>query len=57
METPAAMFKNLCKQIETKFIGPTLHSEEKAREWQRGINNVELWNIRYLGNYFTEFSQ
>ena len=32
METPAAMFKSLCKEIETKFIGAKLDSEEKARE-------------------------
>ena len=32
METPAAMFKNLCKEIETKFIGAKLDSKEKARE-------------------------
>jgi len=42
METPALMFKNLCKKIETGFIGAKLHSEEKAREWQRKINNIEL---------------
>ena len=33
METPAAMFRNLCKEIETEFIGAKLDSEEKAREW------------------------
>ena len=32
IETPATMFKNLCKKIETEFIGPKLDFEEKARE-------------------------
>ena len=56
METPAAMFTNLCKKIETKFIGAKLDFEEKAREYQRKINNIELWDMRYLENYITEFS-
>ena len=42
METPAAMFKNPCKEIETEFIGAKLDSEEKTREWQRKINNIKL---------------
>jgi len=45
METPAAMFKSLCKEIETEFIRAKLDSEEKAREWQRKINNIELCDI------------
>ena len=57
IETPAAMFRNLCKEIETEFIGAKLDSEEKAREWQRKINNIELWDMRYLENYIAEFSQ
>ena len=57
MDTPVAMFRNLCKEIETKFIGAKIDSEEKAREWQRKINNIELWDIRYLENYIAEFSQ
>jgi len=40
METPAIIFKNLCKQIEIEFIGAKLNSEKKAREWQRKINNI-----------------
>ena len=32
MKTPAAMFKNLRKEIKTKFIGAKLDFEEKARE-------------------------
>ena len=32
METPAAIFKNLCKQIETEFIKAELASKEKTRE-------------------------
>ena len=32
METPATMFKNLCKEIETEFIGPKFDSEEKAKK-------------------------
>jgi len=55
METPAIMFKNLCKEIETKFIGAKLDSEENEGEWQRKINNIELWDMRYLKNYITEF--
>jgi len=42
METSAAIFKNLCKEIETEFIRAKLGSEEKARERQRKINNIEL---------------
>ena len=42
METPTAMFRNLCKEIETEFIGVKLDSEEKGREYQRKINNIEL---------------
>ena len=48
METPAALFRSLCKEIETEFIGAKIDSEEKAREWQRKINNIELWDMRYL---------
>ena len=54
MEIPAAMFKNLCKKIEIEF---KLDSKEKAREWQRKINNIKLWDMRYLKNYITELSQ
>ena len=57
MEIPAAMFRSLCKEIETEFIGTKVDSEEKAREWQRKINNIELWDMRYLENYIAEFSQ
>jgi len=32
METPVAMFKKLCKEIETKFIGAKLDFKEKL-EW------------------------
>ena len=42
-ETPAAMFENLCKKIKTRLIGAKLNSEEKARDRQRKINNIELW--------------
>jgi len=57
MGTPAAMFKYLCKEIETEFIWAKIDSKKKAREWQRKINNIELWDMRYLGNYIAEFSQ
>ena len=30
METPVAMFRSLCKEIETEFIGTKVDSEEKA---------------------------
>ena len=33
METPATMFKNLCKEIEIEFVGAKFDSKEKAREW------------------------
>jgi len=33
METPEAMFRTLCKEIEIDFIDSKLDSEEKAREW------------------------
>jgi len=42
METSAAMFRSLYREIETKFIGAKIDSEEKVREWQRKINNIEL---------------
>jgi len=57
METLGAMFRNLCKEIETEFIGAKLYSEEKAREWQTKINNIELWDMRYLKKYIAKFSQ
>ena len=57
MEIPAAMFKNLCKEIETEFIKAKLNFEEKVREQQRKINNIELQDMRYLENYIAEFSQ
>ena len=47
METPVAMFRSLCKEIETKFIGAKLDYEEKAREWKRKINNIELWDMSF----------
>ena len=50
------MLRSLCKEIETEFIGAILNSEEKVREWQREINNIELWNMRYLKNCIAEFS-
>ena len=50
METPEAMFKNLCKEIEIEFFGSKLDSEEKTREWQRKINNIEIWDMRFLEN-------
>ena len=50
METPSAMFKTLCKEIETEFIRAKLDYEEKAREWQRKI--MEPWDMRYLKNYY-----
>ena len=42
METPTAMFKNLCKEIETEFIGAKLDSDKKARKWKIKINNIKL---------------
>ena len=42
METSVAMFRNLCKEITTEFIRAKIDFEEKAREWQRKINNIEL---------------
>ena len=42
MEIPAIMFKNLCKEIKTEFIGAKLDYEEKAREWPKHNNNIEL---------------
>jgi len=42
METQKVMFKKLCKEIEIEFIGSKLDSEEKTREWQRKINNIEI---------------
>jgi len=58
METPEAMLKKLCKQIEIDFISSKLDSEEKKiREWQRKINNIKIWDMRFLKNYIAEFSQ
>jgi len=57
MEAPAAMFKNLCKEIEVEFIGAKLDSEEKTREWQRKINNIKWWDMRYWNNYIAKLGQ
>ena len=57
MKTPEAMFKKLCKEIEIEFNGYKLDSKEKTREWQRKINNIEIWDMRFLENYIIEFSQ
>jgi len=43
--------------MEIKLIGTKLDSKETARGCQRKINNIELWGMRYLGNYIVEFSQ
>ena len=51
------MFKDLCNEIKTKFIGAKVDSEEKGREWQRKINNIELLDMRCLENYIIKFSQ
>jgi len=42
MKKSVAMFRNLCKEIETEFTGAKLDSEQKARERQRKVNNIEL---------------
>ena len=42
------MFKNLCSEIETEFVGAKFDFEEKAREWQRKINNIEYWDMKYI---------
>ena len=47
--------KNLCQEIEMNILWP--HSEEKARKSQRKINNIKLWDMRYLKNYIVEFNQ
>jgi len=57
MESSEAMFRKLCKEIEIEFIDSKLDSEEKTREWQRKINNIEIWDMRFLENYIAEFSQ
>ena len=43
METPTAVFKNLCKEIETELIGAKLDLEEKKQE-----NDRERF-ITYMG--------
>jgi len=57
MGTPITMFKKLCQEIQTKFINTKLDSGGKVREWRRKINNIGIWNMRYLENYSTKFSQ
>ena len=57
METLAVMFKKLRKEIKTKFIRAKIHSEEEPKEWQRKINSIELWDMRYQKNYIVEFGQ
>jgi len=42
METLAAMFKNLCNEIETEFIRAKLDSEEKVRERHKKINSINF---------------
>jgi len=56
MKKPEAMFTKLYKKIEIEFIGSKLDYEEKTREWQRKINNIEIWDMRFLKNYIAEFS-
>jgi len=56
-EAPCAMLKKLCKEFETKFMSAKLDSAEKAREWQRKINNIEIHDMTYLKNYNAEFGQ
>ena len=51
MKTLGVVFKKLCKEIKIEFIDAKPNSEEKAREWQRKINNIEIWDMRYLKNY------
>ena len=50
MEALIAMFRKLRKEIETEFIEVKFNLKEKSREWQRKINNIELWDMRYLKN-------
>ena len=52
IETQATMLQKLYKEIETEFIETKLHFEEKAREWQRKINNTEQQGMRYSKNIF-----
>ena len=49
--------QKIIKEIEIEFIGSKLDSEEKTKEWQRKINNIEIWDMRFLKNYIAEFSQ
>ena len=43
--------------MENEFIRAKLDYKEKVRDWQKKINNIELWDIRYLKNCIDEFSQ
>jgi len=43
--------------IEIEIIGSKLDSEEKTRERQRKVNNIKIWDTRFLENYIAEFSQ
>jgi len=56
MKTAEAMFKKLYKEIEIEFIDSKLDFEEKTGEWQRKINKIEIWDMRFLENYTVEFS-
>ena len=38
-------------KIETKFIRAKLDYEEKGKQWQRNINNIEFCNMGYLESY------
>ena len=42
MVTLGAMFNKLRKEIKIQFIGAKLDFEEKTKEWQRKINNIEI---------------
>jgi len=53
MKTLEAMFKKLCKETQIEFIGAQLDSEEKAREWQRKINNIDIWDMMCLKKYIS----
>ena len=43
--------------MKIEFIGSKLDSEEKIREWQRKINNIKNWDMKYLENYIAKVSR
>jgi len=45
------MLNKLHKQIKIEFISAKLDYEDKFGNRQSKLNNIEIWDMRYLENY------